>query len=309
MSLTSASPDYWKISIEEELLRNDKLKQQDINSLRDWLEKQSHLPQNITDNQLVLFLHAANYRLSESKVLMENYYTLRTKLTPLFGGRNPLHPYIQQIISVSACVVHGKDNMNRNVVWTKLLDTEPTKYYPTTATKVTFMITDIDQLENGVVPGYTMVLDGKNFGVKHALRCSFTNARNIISYVQTASTIVIEKVLMVNMTPAAEKVMMLLKPFIYSDLFKKITVCPHGTYDELFKAIPKESIPTDYNGVAPSIETLNEIWRRKLELYADWFAEEEKQRLNDPKRIANATTIENSKNEIPDDSFKMLAID
>lgn len=69
-------------------------------------------------------------------------------------------------------------------IWSQLKIVDSSQYYPTVATKLTFMAIELDQIEYGTKPGYIMVLDSSRFGLSHALRYSLSNARNLMTYVQ-----------------------------------------------------------------------------------------------------------------------------
>ncbi|XP_065223523.1 retinol-binding protein pinta-like [Planococcus citri] len=282
----------WKISVQDELIRNTQLKMQHIDEIQTWIRSQSQLPK-ISDNQVILFLHATRYNLAESKKLIETYYKMRTQYRHYFAERDPLNESIIKAFNVAPSVIHGKDNLGRRILWSKLLDTDPQLYFPTIATKVMYMVLDVDQVENGTVPGYTLVLDGKGFSFSHAMRCSFTNGRQVVAYVQTASTVIIEKVYLLNLTSASEKLLYLLRPFIRSELLNKITTCTEDKISKIEEMIPKSSIPSDYNGEAPSIKELTEEHLEKLQSYRDWFVQEENLRMKDVKSIpSNETPLE-----------------
>ena len=75
------------VPLEEELKRNPELKEDDIRALKDWCSKQPHLPQ-ITDTELVLFLHSNYYRLEPTKNTIDTFYTVRTHVPEFFSNRN-----------------------------------------------------------------------------------------------------------------------------------------------------------------------------------------------------------------------------
>lgn len=77
------------ITFEEELKKNPELKVEDIRMLREWCEKQPHLPK-ITDSELALFLHSNYYRLEPTKTTIENYYTIRSHVPEFYNNRDPL---------------------------------------------------------------------------------------------------------------------------------------------------------------------------------------------------------------------------
>lgn len=69
-------------------------------------------------------------------------------------------------------------------IWSQLKIVDASQYYPTVASKLTFMAIELDQVECGTKSGYRMVLDSNHFSFSHALRYSLSNARNLMLYVQ-----------------------------------------------------------------------------------------------------------------------------
>ncbi|XP_011648346.1 alpha-tocopherol transfer protein-like [Pogonomyrmex barbatus] len=77
-----------RITLEEEMKKNPQLKLSDIQLLREWCEKQPHLPK-IEDSFLALFLHSNYYQMEPTKNIIENYYTIRTHAPEFFSDRDP----------------------------------------------------------------------------------------------------------------------------------------------------------------------------------------------------------------------------
>ena len=75
------------INLEEELKKNPELKMSDIQILREWCEKQPHLPK-IEDIQLVVFLHNKCYCIESTKKKIEYYFTSRTHMPEFFTNRD-----------------------------------------------------------------------------------------------------------------------------------------------------------------------------------------------------------------------------
>lgn len=78
------------VPLAEEMKKNPELKEADIQSLRDWCQKQPHLPQ-ITDSELALFLHSNYYRLEPTKNTIDTFYTVRTHVPEFFSNRDPVN--------------------------------------------------------------------------------------------------------------------------------------------------------------------------------------------------------------------------
>lgn len=77
------------VPIEEELKRNPELKMEDIEILREWCNKQSHLPK-ITDSQLAMFLHSNYFRIEPTKNTIDQFYTIRTHFPEIFRNTDPI---------------------------------------------------------------------------------------------------------------------------------------------------------------------------------------------------------------------------
>lgn len=77
------------ITLEEEMQKNPQLKMSDIQMLKEWCEKQPHLPK-IEDSFLAMFLHSNYYHIEPTKSTIENYYTTRTHVPEFFSNRDPI---------------------------------------------------------------------------------------------------------------------------------------------------------------------------------------------------------------------------
>lgn len=88
VSMKIVLPVYY-VSIEEELKRNAELKMSDLQMLKDWIDKQPHLPK-IEMLYLVMFLHSNYYRIEPTKRTIDNFFTARTHIPEIFSNRDPL---------------------------------------------------------------------------------------------------------------------------------------------------------------------------------------------------------------------------
>lgn len=88
------------VPLEEEIQNNPDLRIIDIKALRNWYQKQPHLPK-ITDNELAIFLHSNYYRLEPTKVAIDSYFTIRTHVPEFFSNKDPVEDEdIRQAMSV-----------------------------------------------------------------------------------------------------------------------------------------------------------------------------------------------------------------
>lgn len=89
------------VSYEEEKKKNPELTDIDIESLREWLKKQPHLPK-MENNEIALFLHSNYYKIEPTKSTIETFYTIRTHVPEFFANRDPLSD--KDFKKISQCV-------------------------------------------------------------------------------------------------------------------------------------------------------------------------------------------------------------
>lgn len=77
------------VTAEEECKRNPELKMSDLQILKDWMDKQPHLP-NIEIIYFILFLHSNYYHLEATKRTIDNFFTARTHIPEVFSNRDPI---------------------------------------------------------------------------------------------------------------------------------------------------------------------------------------------------------------------------
>lgn len=79
----------YPFSLEEALEKHPEVKMSDIAMLREWCEKQQHLPK-IADLHLLLFLHSNYNSIEAAKNTVESFFTIRSHVPEFFANRDPL---------------------------------------------------------------------------------------------------------------------------------------------------------------------------------------------------------------------------
>uniref|UniRef100_A0A8D8WZY8 Uncharacterized protein n=1 Tax=Cacopsylla melanoneura TaxID=428564 RepID=A0A8D8WZY8_9HEMI len=70
--------------------------------LREWLNQNPHLPQNISDNNLYTFVVQSKNRMQKAKDWMESYYTRHLSGLPdIFANLDPADPEIQESFDIA----------------------------------------------------------------------------------------------------------------------------------------------------------------------------------------------------------------
>lgn len=77
------------LSVEEECKRNPELKMSDLELLKDWMNKQPHLP-IIETFILIPFLHSNYYSIEPTKKMIEDFFTTTTHAPEIFSNRDAI---------------------------------------------------------------------------------------------------------------------------------------------------------------------------------------------------------------------------
>ncbi len=73
----------------EELLEDPNRIDSDLESLRKWIKKQSHLRCRTDYQFLVQFLRGSKYSMDRSKNIIDTFFTFRTSTPEFYADRNP----------------------------------------------------------------------------------------------------------------------------------------------------------------------------------------------------------------------------
>ncbi|XP_046679516.1 alpha-tocopherol transfer protein-like [Homalodisca vitripennis] len=273
----------FKVTLEDEFKKNPELKAEDIQDVQIWIKSQPHLPP-VPDLTIVLFLQACRWDLDTTKNTIDLYYTCRTKYTDFFSDRDPLSEEIQDIAkAVQVAFLPLSDPEGNRILWTRIVDPDPTNYNFIALIKYMTMTMEVFQLENGTVPGLVVVCDTDNFTTSHFPRIPFKHAKNNMHYSQNASSILLKMIHYINANSFIHKVFKIFKPLFRSAVFDMTQL--HSNLEPLFQVIPKEIVPQEYGGKAMSLAEMNELNLKKLEEYRQYFKDQQVIVVDEKKRI------------------------
>ncbi|XP_018393626.1 PREDICTED: alpha-tocopherol transfer protein-like [Cyphomyrmex costatus] len=295
------------ITLEEEMKRNPQLKLSDIQSLREWCEKQQHLPK-IEDSFLALFLHSNYYQIEPTKNKIENYYTTRTLLLDIFCNRDPLQEKgLQQIFkTVAQFLLNGLTKDGYKMIFFSLLDSDPSFYDYDYSLKYTAMLTDVHFLMDGTNNGYVFIIDASKCSFGHVMKMNPFVMKKYMYYIQEAAPMNLKAIHIINSLPAMEMLMKMIKPFMKKELVDAIYF--HSSLESVSEYIPVDALPNETGGKAGSVHKLAELQEKKFEEYREWFLlDESTRRVNEALRIGKSKTT----NDLfgMEGNFKKLDID
>lgn len=97
VNIREISPELQK-KAETELNEVSSRIEEDIQTLRTWIGKQSHLRARTDDQFLITFLRGSKYSLERAKEKLDLYFTVRELMPEMFQNRDPADPTTLEII-------------------------------------------------------------------------------------------------------------------------------------------------------------------------------------------------------------------
>ncbi|XP_024888243.1 alpha-tocopherol transfer protein-like [Temnothorax curvispinosus] len=294
------------VSFEEELKKNPELKEADIQMLREWCEKQPHLPK-ISDSELALFLHSNYYRLEPTKTTIDTFYTVRTHVPEFFSNRDPNNnkELKKATETVTHQVLEGTTKEGYKIIYGRLLDGEPSHFVYNDVMKSLNMVIDLWLYTEGTCEGHIILFDMKNVSFGHVGRLSPMGLKKFLYYLQEGLPVRLKGLHFMNSSPVMDVIMNMMRPFMKKQLMDMFHM--HTTSDTLEKFIPLEVLPNESGGQAGSLQELHDKQIKKLVDHVAWFQEEEAHRVNEALRPGKAKTATDLFGV--EGSFKKLEID
>ncbi|XP_014473999.1 PREDICTED: alpha-tocopherol transfer protein-like isoform X2 [Dinoponera quadriceps] len=296
------------VSMEEEFKRNPELKMSDLQMLKDWMDKQPHLP-DIPILYLIIFLHSNYYHIEPTKSTIENFFTVRWRMPEVFYNRDPVAwKELRKAFTVVALILlQQRTKENYIMIFGKLLDTNPSRYNYVETLKYLFMTCEVQNITEGTSSGQVIVFDATGFSLGHVGRMNLMLLKKILFFVQEEGAPVRLKVIHVlNAIPAAETLLNMLKPFMKANLLNIVHF--HANIKSAEEFLPIEALPNEMGGKAGPLKDLVDMNIKLLEEFRPWFLQDERiLRVNESLRVGKFQAADDLFGV--DGSFKKLEID
>ncbi|XP_020280803.1 alpha-tocopherol transfer protein-like [Pseudomyrmex gracilis] len=294
------------VTFEEELKKNPELKETDIQMLREWSEKQPHLPK-LTDSELALFLHSNYYRLEPTKSSIDTFFTVRTHVPEFFCNRDFNSKELKKASqTVTDQILEGTTKEGYKIIYGRLLDSDASNFVYNDVMKILNMVIDLWLYTEGTCDGHIILFDMKNVSFGHVGRLSPMGLKKFLYYLQDGLPVRLKGFHFMNASPVIDVILNMMRPFMKKQLMDMLHM--HTTNDTLEKFVPLEILPNEAGGKAGPIKELHEKQMKKLEEAISWFQEDEaNHRVNEslrPGKAKSATDLFGVEG-----SFKKLEID
>lgn len=282
----------------------------DLKTIRNWINKQGHLPNNVDDHLLLRFLHSCDFSLEKTKITIDLFFTLRAGAPEFFSNRDPSHPRLQNALKVADMAPLPHLTPERNQLLMYRLNDPEGDFNMTDAIKMTLMIGDVRMHTDEVIPnGEIPIFDMQGAGLRHLTTIALPSIRKYMMYTQEAHPVRLKQIHVINVPSFWDKVMMLVKPFLKSEIAALIKLHVPGS-KTLYDYVPKKLLPEEYGGDLPSITKIKEEWKKKVEENRELFLDESRWKIDESRRVLDKSKGPAAPNIFgTEGSFRTLCID
>lgn len=263
--------------IDDEIPPHPEMRKKDIQMIREWIAKQPHLPKHMDDSRLEHFLFGCKNSMERCKIILEQYFTVRTALTEFFAVRDSLAPEIQDCCNaIDYFVLPSLTDEGHRVSVLRLKDKDIDRFSIQTITRRILMVMDTRLVEESCLSNI-MILDLEGWGAAHFAKLSPTQAivRKAMLAAQDSMPLRLHRVYFLNAPSFINNVLTIFYPLLKPKLTQKFRVHKGGA-EELWPYMNKDILPNEWGGRAGTFQELNDAWRKKIEKNRDWFLREEK---------------------------------
>jgi len=130
-----------------------------------------------------------------------------------------------------------------------------------------------EKLPQLVNDGDLPIFDMTGFSYRHLTKLSISTLKCYMKFTQEAFPVRLKQVHLINVSPVLSKVLMILKPFMKSNVRQLLNFhAPDST--TLYDHIPRELLPDELGGKAGSVSEIKELLLKRLTSQRDYLIDD-----------------------------------
>ncbi|RZC42357.1 CRAL TRIO domain containing protein [Asbolus verrucosus] len=285
MDLFDVDETVWKKALEL-FDRTEKSFEEDVETVKEWMKTQPHLPEIMEDAKIRNFLILNKCSIEKTKQKIDMYYTIRSLIPDFYDESNPKLGHLQESMDVMYCVVHPvlSQEMSR-IFFFKVKVTN--KCSPLFMTVQIYNIAEI-RLHEDCMMSEILIFDMQDASMEDVAKFTPNLLSKIFTVYKSVYSIRLKALYFINSFPYIRPVIAFLKLILKPKIFQRIYVCEDSAIlNEIFS---KQTLPKDYGGQGPSLDELNEMLKAKFREHQDRFDLLDKLRVNEnlrPEKLNN----------------------
>lgn len=272
----------------DELNEDPKQRASQIQTLREWAERQPHLRSRLDDDFLLRYLRTAKFGQLRAQTMLDNFWTVRsspTKGVPdWFANMDPLNPDVSKLLDLGIQFpLPGRDKDGRKVVLIRTGAYDPKETPMSDVMKIGFITSDLLLLEEETqVNGVVILLDFTLFGTQHVWCWSRDTISKAMKCWQDVYPTRNKGINYYN-TPTLFNALFEVFQYFMKEKMKKRLHFHKDDLKSLHKEVPKKMLPNEYGGEAGALQDLIQDYkeyvikhRGELELMSKFGVDEDK---------------------------------
>ncbi|CAH1399774.1 unnamed protein product [Nezara viridula] len=292
---------------EMSIKRTKEAVEEDVQRLRDWLDKQPHLPQDVEHSLLLAFV-CGTKTLESAKRKLDNYYSNRNRMVKLYDEvardvnaqfREKSRALNHFFLTNTTPEGHIVYFVSFNDCFSKVFD------HPHEATRMLMMLElRMKQWSDTSEFGGYFVFDCDGVPASAITMVNSSIVAAILGSFQDGYPMKLHGCFCINASSTIEFIVNnLVKPVLKAKLYNRTKVFKEGA-SNLKEYLPLEMLPSDYGGNDKSSAELNDYWLDQLEENREWFLKSTRQSSDEKKRPPDSQNTYGI-----DGTFRKLAVD
>ncbi|GLV31650.1 uncharacterized protein CBL_07410 [Carabus blaptoides fortunei] len=274
-----------------------------IQTIKDWLKKEAHLP-NEDDEQFLLSILVVNKcSIERTKEKLDAIYSVRNLMPELYVNNEPLHCNMQKVMASSVYLPLPKLNEDfARIMFLKFsMGSEELNFlayfqYILVALELRLMY-DMTLCDH-------IIVDFSGVTLSLVTKLLPTTTIKCLQYLKTTFPNSVRSMHCINVPSIAQNFINLLKSILIKKMIDRIHI--HDNLESLHKHINKELLPREYGGNDKSLLEYRDDWNRFMESQNDLVISRTKIRSNEKLRIGK---LNNSNMFGPEGSFRQINVD
>ncbi|XP_053600408.1 clavesin-1-like [Plodia interpunctella] len=292
--------------VQKEYEKNSNINPKDIQSIREWLLQQPHLPHNISELEVILAYHSCECELELTKRVIDLNYTLRTMFS--FYSNRDINKSLEVALNTWLITpLSTPTSKGHRAIYCQLLDEDPSKSVYSVVVRAFMMVMDLWQYEEGTAPGTVLIVNMSKVSLAHVANIDVNVAQEFFYFLQEAMFIRLMEFHFINAPTFVDKLLNMIKPLMKMETYNLLKAHTVGS-TSLEQYIPLDALPIEAGGKNKHSHDLrDDIWN-KIKENKKFYQEESLKRVNESRRPEGPKTISSIFPGV-DENFKNLNID
>ncbi|KAJ3644406.1 hypothetical protein Zmor_022140 [Zophobas morio] len=266
--------------------RTEEMVNEDVHTVKKWMETQPHLPEIMDETMIRNFLNLNKFSIEKTKVKIDMYYTMRSLIPELYAISNPKLERMQRALdNIYVCTHPTPLEGTHRVHFIKWK--ESNAFFAEEYTMLFFDVLEV-RLHEDFMVNDVVIVDFENVSLTDMKQLTPSLIYKQVSVYQKVFSLRWKSAYIVNSPPYMTVLMAFVKTVMKPKMFERMHVVADSKI--LSEVFSEEELPKDYGGQGPSLQELTDMMRHKFAEHQDRFDALDKLTVDEsrrPKKLSN----------------------